>query len=82
MTQAAASRAEPYRVRDELLAPPAPPAGPPSRPAYVQRGVSPDELERLQKPAVRRLANVTQLCKCLLNFPSPVFFVLIVRLSA
>lgn len=30
--------------------------------AKVPRGLTPDVLEKLQKPSVRRLANVTQLC--------------------
>jgi hypothetical protein len=56
MTQAAQSRAEPYRTRDAAeLAPP--------RPAYVQRGLNAEDLEILAKPSVKRLANVTQLCK-------------------
>jgi hypothetical protein len=62
MTQAAASRAEPYRAPP--VAPPASGALTAGRPSYVQRGLSPEEMEKLQKPAVRRLANVTQLCKC------------------
>jgi cell cycle protein kinase DBF2 len=61
MTQAAASRAEPYRAPP--VAPPASGALTGGRPAYVQRGMSQDDVEKLQKPAVRRLANVTQLCK-------------------
>jgi cell cycle protein kinase DBF2 len=56
LTQAAQSRAEPYRTRDAgELAPP--------RPAYVQRGLSAEDLEKLAKPSVKRLANVTQLCE-------------------
>jgi cell cycle protein kinase DBF2 len=62
MTQAAASRAEPYRAPP--VAPPASGALTGGRPAYVQRGLSPEDMEKLQKPAVRRLANVTQLCTC------------------
>jgi cell cycle protein kinase DBF2 len=61
MTQAAASRAEPYRAPP--VAPPASGALTGGRPAYVQRGISQEDMEKLQKPAVRRLANVTQLCK-------------------
>lgn len=53
---AAASRQEPYRQREV--------AEPVSRPQYtVQRGLSAEDLEKLQKPSVKRLANVTQLCK-------------------
>jgi cell cycle protein kinase DBF2 len=62
MTQAAASRAEPYRAPP--VAPPASGALTAGRPSYIQRGLSPEDMEKLQKPAVRRLANVTQLCKC------------------
>jgi cell cycle protein kinase DBF2 len=29
----------------------------------TQRGLNPEELEILQKPNVKRLANVTQLCE-------------------
>jgi cell cycle protein kinase DBF2 len=56
LTQAAQSRAQPYRTRDAAeLAPP--------RPAYVQRGLSAEDIEKLQQPSLKRLANVTQLCK-------------------
>lgn len=57
VTQAAQSRLEGYRTRDaaDQLAPP--------RPTYVQRGLSAEDLEKLQKTSVKRLANVTQLCK-------------------
>lgn len=47
---AAASRQEIYKPRDQSPAKP------------VQRGLTPEMLEKLQKPSVRRLANVTQLC--------------------
>ena len=55
INHAAASRQEPYKPRetDQL-----------TRHTYsVQRGLSPEELEKLRKPSVKRLANVTQLCK-------------------
>jgi len=55
INHAAASRQEPYKPReaDQL-----------TRQTYsVQRGLSPEELEKLRKPSVKRLANVTQLCK-------------------
>lgn len=56
ITQAAQSRQEPYRQREI--------AEPATRSQYtVQRGPSPEDLEKLQKPSVKRLANVTQLCK-------------------
>lgn len=51
-SSAAASRREPYGQRGSEHSP--------SR--AVPRGLSADALEKLQKPSVRRLANVTQLC--------------------
>lgn len=54
--QAALSRQEPYQTRDtsEIT----------NRPRYnTQRGLTPEELEKLQLPKVKRLANVTQLCR-------------------
>jgi hypothetical protein len=65
MSQAAASRADPYRAPP--VAPPASGALTGGRQAYIQRGLSQDDMEKLQKPAVRRLANVTQLCKLILT---------------
>lgn len=53
LTHAAASRQEPYR--------PSTRGG--SVGKNVQRGLSPEDIEKLQKPSVKRLANVTQLCK-------------------
>lgn len=62
LNHAAASRQEPYRataVRDRKDGP-----GTAKFAAQpVGRGLSADELDKLQKPSVRRLANVTQLCK-------------------
>lgn len=53
--QAAVSRQEIYQSRDQLL---------PNVSKYnTQRGLTAEELEILQKPNVKRLANVTQLCK-------------------
>lgn len=51
ISQAAASRQDPYQQR----------ASSPTRQPYT---ISPtaEELEKLSKPAVKRLANVTQLC--------------------
>jgi cell cycle protein kinase DBF2 len=50
---AAVSRQEPYKPRD-----------PETQSIYnTQRGLSREDLDKLQKPAVKRLANVTQLCK-------------------
>ena len=52
--QAAVSRQEPYQSRDETA----------GKGRYnPQRGLTPEELEKLQLPKVRRLANVTQLCE-------------------
>jgi cell cycle protein kinase DBF2 len=52
--QAAVSRQEIYQSRDQPS---------PNLPKYnTQRGLTAEELEILQKPNVRRLANVTQLC--------------------
>jgi len=47
---AAASRAEIYKSKEQGSV------------KAVPRGLTPDVLEKLQKPSVRRLANVTQLC--------------------
>lgn len=56
LTQAAKSRQEPYQSRETTE--PAP------RGRYnPQRGLTAEELEKLQLPKVKRLANVTQLCK-------------------
>lgn len=53
--QAAISRQELYQTRE------IPP--PPTRKYNTQRGLTAEELEILHKPNVKRLANVTQLCK-------------------
>jgi cell cycle protein kinase DBF2 len=52
LTQAAQSRAQPYRTNREVDSAP---------PQYVSRGLTPEDLEKLKKPSVKRLANVTQL---------------------
>ncbi|KAK5175337.1 serine/threonine-protein kinase dbf2 [Saxophila tyrrhenica] len=52
LTQAAASRQEPYRPREDHS---------PTRQQAFGGRLTPEELEKLQKPNVRRLANVTQL---------------------
>lgn len=52
--QAAVSRQEPYQARDTD-------SGAKSR-YNPQRGLTAEELEKLQLPKVKRLANVTQLC--------------------
>lgn len=52
--QAAVSRQEPYQARDTD-------SGNKAR-VNAQRGLTPEELEKLQLPKVKRLANVTQLC--------------------
>jgi cell cycle protein kinase DBF2 len=53
VTQAAQSRQEAYKTRDE-----------PVLRQTIQRGLSPEDIEKCQKASVKRLANVTQLCKC------------------
>lgn len=55
--QAALSRQEQYAARDNVGAD----SGVRAR-FNPQRGLTPEELEKLQSPKVRRLANVTQLC--------------------
>lgn len=53
--QAAISRQEHYQPRE---------TSPSTRSKYnLQRGLTPDELEKLQSPKVKRLVNVTQLCE-------------------
>lgn len=52
--QAAISRQEAYQSRERRER---------KNPTQT-RGLTPDELEKLQLPNVKRLANVTQLCKC------------------
>jgi len=51
---AAQSRQEIYKTREATE----------SRTQYIQRGLSAEDIEKLQKPSVKRLANVTQLCEC------------------
>lgn len=54
VTHAAQSRQEPYRTQQVEQ----------QSTRYVgQQRLSPEELEKARKPAVKRLANVTQLCK-------------------
>ena len=53
--QAAVQRQEPYQARDTDSG---------ARPKqHPQRGLTPADLEKLQLPKVKRLANVTQLCE-------------------
>jgi cell cycle protein kinase DBF2 len=54
VTHAAQSRQEPYRPRDADQ----------SGRYYQTQRLSAEDLEKARKPAVKRLANVTQLCKC------------------
>ena len=55
-SQAAASRQEPYQSRET--------SDTSSKARYTpQRGLTTEELEKLQLPKVKRLANVTQLCE-------------------
>lgn len=59
--QAAISRQEPYQLREAI--------DPTARGRYnLQRGLSAEELEKLQLPRVKRLANVTQLCE-MIHYP-------------
>ncbi len=60
--QAAVSRQEPYQARDTD-------SGAKAR-YNTQRGLTAEELEKLQMPKVKRLANVTQLCKLLRRLDS------------
>ena len=54
--QAAISRQEQYQLRET--------SEPSTRSRYnLQRGLTPEELEKLKSPKVKRLVNVTQLCK-------------------
>jgi cell cycle protein kinase DBF2 len=56
LTQAAKSRQEPYQYKQTT--------DPPVRGRYnFQRDLTAEELEKLQLPKVKRLANVTQLCE-------------------
>lgn len=55
VTHAAQSRQEPYRARETEQS---------GRYYASQQRLSPEELEKAQKPSVKRLANVTQLCEC------------------
>lgn len=52
-TAAALSRHEPYQQRDTDT----------SKRQVQLRGLTPEEMEKLQQPRVKRLVNVTQLCK-------------------
>lgn len=54
LTHAAQSRQEPYRTRDAEQS---------GRYYHGPQRLSAEELEKARKPAVKRLANVTQLCK-------------------
>ncbi|KAK4982171.1 serine/threonine-protein kinase dbf2 [Elasticomyces elasticus] len=54
--QAAASRQEPYRVRE-----PVEPPSPTRQKQTIPGGLTAEELEKLNSPSVKRLANVTQL---------------------
>jgi cell cycle protein kinase DBF2 len=56
---AAVSRQELYQTRDSR------PTTPAAKKFNTSRGLTPEELEILQKPNVKRLVNVTQLCRLL-----------------
>ncbi|KJX96279.1 serine/threonine protein kinase [Zymoseptoria brevis] len=53
INQAAASRQAPYSSREDL--------SPGRQPKTISNGLTQEEIEKLQKPSVKRLANVTQL---------------------
>lgn len=53
LNHAAQSRENVYRTKEATE----------SKTQYVQRGLSADDVEKLQKPSIKRLSNVTQLCK-------------------
>lgn len=53
---AAVSRQELYQVKDKATAS--------AKKFNTSRGLTPEELEILNKPNVKRMVNVTQLCKC------------------
>lgn len=55
LTHAAQSRQEPYRTREAEQS---------TRYLHGPQRLSAEELEKARKPAVKRLANVTQLCEC------------------
>lgn len=66
INHAAASRQEVYKTRDQIDT---------GRHKYTsQQNLSQEDLEKLQKPSVKRLANVTQLCKTMILFARVVFF--------
>jgi cell cycle protein kinase DBF2 len=62
-TAAALSRQEPYQQRDDT-----------TKRQVQMRGLTPEEIEKLAQPKVKRLVNVTQLCKHQLppNPPHPI----------
>jgi serine/threonine protein kinase len=53
LNHAAQSRQEVYKTKEATE----------SKTQYVQRGLSAEDIEKLQKASVKRLSNVTQLCK-------------------
>ena len=53
LNHAAQSRQEIYKTKEATE----------SKTQYVQRGLSAEDIEKLQKPSIKRLSNVTQLCK-------------------
>jgi cell cycle protein kinase DBF2 len=61
LNYAAVSRQEPYKVRDVDTG---------HKKYATGHGLTPSDLEILQKPSVKRLANVTQLCKSFLQLLS------------
>lgn len=55
ISQAAASRQDPYRTRGDDHSPS-------RQKSIISGGLTPEDMEKLQKASVKRLANVTQLC--------------------
>jgi len=55
-SHAAASRQDAYRTRGDEHSPT-------RSKSVISGGLTPEEIEKLAKPSVKRLANVTQLCK-------------------
>lgn len=63
LTQAAGLRQDPYRTRGEADRPSSP-----TRRGYInQGGLTAEDMEKLNKQSVKRLANVTQLCRSKVN---------------
>ena len=55
-SHAAASRQDAYRTQGDH--------SPTRQRSVISGGLTPEEIEKLAKPSVKRMANVTQLCEC------------------